>query len=121
MADATEQPRERLLAHGPQALTDAELLQLIVRAGNQHYPVQEIVSEVLTTYPALRGLAEGDGDSLDHIRGLGVAKRDSILAGGELGRSVMRRQLVRFGQRKTSEQMGRTMVSRCAETNKVVM
>ena len=26
MADATEQPRERLLAHGPQALTDAELL-----------------------------------------------------------------------------------------------
>ena len=31
MADATEQPRERLLAHGPQALTDAELLQLIVR------------------------------------------------------------------------------------------
>lgn len=42
MADATEQPRERLLAHGPQALTDAELLQLIVRAGNQHYPVQEL-------------------------------------------------------------------------------
>ena len=32
MADATELPRERLLAHGPQALTDAELLQLVVRA-----------------------------------------------------------------------------------------
>ncbi|MFK5283017.1 UPF0758 domain-containing protein, partial [Lacticaseibacillus paracasei] len=54
MADATELPRERLLAHGPQALTDAELLQLVVRAGNQHYPVKQIVSEVLATYPKLQ-------------------------------------------------------------------
>ena len=57
MADAAELPRERLLAHGPQALTDAELLQLVVRAGNQHYPVKQIVSEVLATYPKLQGLA----------------------------------------------------------------
>ena len=121
MADATEQPRERLLAHGPQALTDAELLQLSVRAGNQHYPVQEIVSEVLTTYPALRGLAEGDGDSLDHIRGLGAAKRASILAGVELGRRVMRRQSVRYGQIKNSEQLGKTMVSRFAGANQESM
>jgi len=121
MADATEQPRERLLAHGPAALTDAELLQLIVRAGNQHYPVKEIVSEVLATYPALQGLAEGDGDSLDHICGLGAAKRASILAGVELGRRVMRRQSVRYGQIKNSEQLGKTMVSRFAGANQESM
>lgn len=121
MADATEQPRERLLAHGPAALTDAELLQLIVRAGNQHYPVKEIVSEVLATYPALQGLAECDGDSLDHICGLGAAKRASILAGVELGRRVMRRQSVRYGQIKNSEQLGKTMVSRFAGANQESM
>jgi DNA repair protein RadC len=121
MADATELPRERLLAHGPQALTDAELLQLVVRAGNQHYPVKQIVSEVLATYPKLQGLAEGDQGLLEHIRGLGAAKRASILAGVELGRRAMQRQTVRYGQIKNSEQLGKTMISRFAGVNQESM
>ena len=114
MADAAELPRERLLAHGPQALTDAELLQLVVRAGNQHYPVKQIVSEVLATYPKLQGL-------LEHIRGLGAAKRASILAGVELGRRAMQRQTVRYGQIKNSEQLGKTVISRFAGVNQESM
>lgn len=121
MADAAELPRERLLAHGPQALTDAELLQLVVRAGNQHYPVKQIVSEVLATYPKLQGLAEGDQGLLEHIRGLGAAKRASILAGVELGRRAMQRQTVRYGQIKNSEQLGKTMISRFAGVNQESM
>lgn len=121
MADAAELPRERLLAHGPQALTDAELLQLVVRAGNQHYPVKQIVSEVLATYPKLQGLAEVDQGLLEHIRGLGAAKRASILAGVELGRRAMQRQTVRYGQIKNSEQLGKTMISRFAGVNQESM
>ena len=80
MADAAELPRERLLAHGPQALTDAELLQLVVRAGNQHYPVKQIVSEVLATYPKLQGLAEGDqGFSWGGVGAAGYATADGSL------------------------------------------
>ena len=121
MADAAELPRERLLAHGPQALTDAELLQLVVRAGNQHYTVKQIVSEVLPTYPKLQGLAEGDQGWREHIRGLGAAKRASILAGVEWGRRAMQRQTVRYGQIKNSEQLGKTMISRFAGVNQESM
>lgn len=58
---------------------------------------------------------------LEHIRGLGAAKRASILAGVELGRRAMQRQTVRYGQIKNSEQLGKTMISRFAGVNQESM
>ncbi|MFK5278789.1 RadC family protein, partial [Lacticaseibacillus paracasei] len=68
-----------------------------------------------------QGLAEGDQGLLEHIRGLGAAKRASILAGVELGRRAMQRQTVRYGQIKNSEQLGKTMISRFAGVNQESM
>jgi len=90
-----ERPRERLRIYGTQALSNAELLAIILRTGTARDNVLELASNLLARYGSLRGLLRADFGELCREHGLGEAKCCQIKAALELGR--------RLGQQKVEE------------------
>lgn len=87
-------PREKLLARGANALTDAELLALLLRTGIKGKSVLHLAQELLDTFGGIAGLLHADGDQIKTIKGLGgTAKRAELLAVMELARRALAQQL----------------------------
>jgi DNA repair protein RadC len=87
------QPREKLLARGPGALSDAELLALLLRTGLAGKGVLQLAQELLDSFDGLAGLLHASADDLKRIKGLGPAKRAELVAVLELARRVLAEQL----------------------------
>ena len=83
-----ERPRERLERLGPQALTSAELLAILLRTGSAREDVLQLAARLLSERQGLRGLASADLATLAETRGLGAAKATTIAAAFELGRRL---------------------------------
>ena len=83
-------PRERLLAAGPAALSDAELLGLLFGIGNREKTAVELAGEVISEAGGLHGLYDVSVHELTGINGIGEAKSCIILAAVELGRRIGR-------------------------------
>lgn len=83
-----ERPRERLLRLGPQSLTTAELLAILLRTGTSRDGVLEVASRLLQQHGGLRGLASADLAMLAGEHGVGPAKATTIAAAFELGRRL---------------------------------
>ena len=81
-----ERPREKLLRFGPQALTDAELLAIVIRAGTGRSNALDIARTILTNEKSLRGVAGKNAAELMRLNGIGEAKAVSLLAAFEIGR-----------------------------------
>ena len=82
-----DRPREKMMSKGPQTLTNAELLAILIGSGSDEDSAVSLMQKVLATY----------GDSLDRVgrlsveelcrfKGIGPAKAITILAACELGR-----------------------------------
>jgi DNA repair protein RadC len=87
------QPREKLLARGPGALSDAELLALLLRTGLAGKGVLQLAQELLDSFEGLSGLLHASADDLKRIKGLGPAKRAELVAVLELARRALAEQL----------------------------
>ena len=77
-----EGPRERLLAHGPSSLTDAEVLAVLLRTGVAGVSALEIARDLLTRHRGLSGVMAAPASELALRRGLGPAKVAQLKAGG---------------------------------------
>lgn len=87
-------PREKLIARGPAALSDAELLALLLRTGLAGKSVLHLAQELLEHFQGLSGLLHAGLDDLKQIKGLGgTAKRAELAAVLELARRAMAEQL----------------------------
>lgn len=87
-------PREKLLARGPGALSDAELLALLLRTGIVGKGVLTLAQELLDTFGGIAGLLHADLDDVKKIKGLGgPAKRAELVAVLELARRALAEQL----------------------------
>ncbi|HOT92276.1 MAG TPA: DNA repair protein RadC [Anaerolineae bacterium] len=84
-----ERPRERMERVGPQALSTAELLALILRTGIKDENVLTMATRLLMQYNGLAGLARAEFAQLAAERGMGRAKTAQVLAALELGRRLM--------------------------------
>lgn len=84
-----ERPRERLLKHGPQHLTTAELLGILCRIGVQGRSAVDLGRQLLQTFGGVRGLVAADPQDLKAIKGLGKAKIAQLQAALELGRRAL--------------------------------
>lgn len=90
---AGERPREKLLAAGAGALSDAELLAIFLRTGLPGTNAVDLARELLQRFGGLRALLAADLDSFMATRGLGRAKYVQLqavreLAARELGESL---------------------------------
>ena len=90
---ADQRPREKLLARGPGALADAELLALLLRTGYKGCGVVELAQQVLQVCGGYAGLLNVDLERLKAIKGLGPAKRAELLAVMEMARRALAQQL----------------------------
>jgi DNA repair protein RadC len=87
--------REKLAAAGAAALSDVELLAVLLGTGAGRLPVAELAAGLLRDFGGLRGLLQARRDSLLRQRGLGPAKSATLLAVLELSRRYLQEMLVR--------------------------
>ncbi len=85
----TERPRERLLAKGSDALSDAHLLAILLRTGRRDSSAVQVAIELLHRLGGVAGLAKCGIEELCAIDGIGPAKAAQLKAAVELGRRTM--------------------------------
>ena len=93
---ADSRPREKLLARGPGALSDAELLAILLRTGIVGKGVLQMAQELLDDtlgFGGISGLLNTTAEDLKRIKGLGPAKRAELVAVLELARRALAQQL----------------------------
>ena len=91
----TERPRERLLAQGADALTDAQLLAILLRVGRQRSSAVQVGLEILDRLGGLSGLARCGIDELCEVPGVGAAKAAQLKAALALGKRALASPLSR--------------------------
>ena len=92
---ADERPREKLLARGPTALIDPELIAILLGSGVQGANAIEVARQLLEKYKSLTGLSRCTVDELKKIRGIGKAKAMHLVAAFQLGRRLAQERLTR--------------------------
>jgi len=90
---ADARPREKLLARGAAALSDAELLALLLRTGLAGKGVLQLAQELLDGFGGMAGLLHATAEDLRRVKGLGPAKRAELLAVLELARRALAERL----------------------------
>lgn len=89
-----ERPRERLLAHGAAALSDAELLAIYLRVGVRGKSAVDLARELLARFDGqLQALAEAPLSALASVPGIGQAKAAQLKASFELARRALGQEL----------------------------
>lgn len=86
---SSERPRERLLERGPGALSDSELLAILLRTGRQGEMVTELTRDLITEYGGLQGLMKATPAQLALRAGIGPAKAAQLKAALELGKRAV--------------------------------
>jgi DNA repair protein RadC len=82
-----DRPREKMMARGAAALTDAELIAILLRSGTRSETVTEVAQRVLAlSGNNLNELGRIERSRLQKIRGIGETKAVTLLAALELGR-----------------------------------
>jgi DNA repair protein RadC len=86
-------PREKLLAQGPAALADAELIALLLRTGFKGTTVLQLAQNLLDSFGGLAGLLHAQPADMKQVKGLGPAKRAEMAAVIELARRSLLQEL----------------------------
>ena len=92
---ADERPREKLLARGPPALTDPELIAILLRTGLPGANAVDVARQLLKQYESLSGLSRCGIDEIKKIRGIGKAKAIQLVAAFQLGQRLANERLTR--------------------------
>jgi len=85
-----ERPRERLVKHGVECLTDAELLGIILVKGYQGKTSVEAAKDLLSETKSLRKLDSLSYPEMSSVKGIGLAKFAQIKAALEIGKRLLR-------------------------------
>lgn len=81
-----ERPRERLLKAGPEHLSAAQLLAIVLRTGSEGKSALELAMELIQHYGDLRSVGVATVHELCSIKGIGPAKAAQIKAAMEIGK-----------------------------------
>jgi DNA repair protein RadC len=88
-------PREKLATAGVNALSDEELLAILLGTGSARQPATELAAGLLSGFGGLRGLLQAGRETLERQHGLGPAKSAKLLAVLELSRRYLHEALLR--------------------------
>ena len=89
----SERPRERLAARGPDALTHAELIAILLRTGLKGANVVQVAQNLLKKFGSLNALALATVDELKQISGVGPDKAVTLMAAFALARRMEQERL----------------------------
>lgn len=100
-----ERPRERLLEHGAETLTEAELLAILLRSGIAGQNVVDMAREIIDSFGGLDGLLRAGPKALLRAKGLGPAKAAQVAAAIEIGRRAQALDRTERHDLRTPEQV----------------
>lgn len=83
-----ERPRERLRKYGPEALSNSELVAILLGIGFRNVSALDLAQHLLQNHNGIVGLAKMDLDALCKEKGIGLAKGAQLTAAFELGRRL---------------------------------
>lgn len=86
--ETNERPRERLMLSGSGALSNAELIGILIRVGICGSNAVDLANRLLIKYGGLRGLKKASFEQLKNEKGIGKAKAAQIIAAIELGKRL---------------------------------
>lgn len=87
----SERPREKLISYGVEALSNAELLALIIKTGNVEETAVEVAQKILSRdNRGIAYLADVSLEELMEVKGIGESKASQILAAIEIGKRLNR-------------------------------
>jgi DNA repair protein RadC len=90
-----DRPREKLRDRGASALTDAELIAILLRTGLPGANAVQVAAQLLDRYKSLNGLSRCTVDEISAIRGIGPAKALHLVAAFNLGQRLAHETLKR--------------------------
>lgn len=90
---ANERPRERLLAQGAAALSDAELLAIFLRVGVVGKSAVDLARDLLTEFGSLNGLFSASPEALMRVHGVGEAKYVQFQAVLEMAKRALHEEI----------------------------
>lgn len=83
-----ERPRERLMHVGERAISNSELIAIILRTGSGKESALRLADHLLTQFQGLPGLAQATLEEMQMVKGIGPAKAIEVKAALELGRRL---------------------------------
>ena len=89
---------------GPDALSDAELLGIILRTGNRNSTAMDLARQLLDEFGGVRGLDAQPAVAMCDVNGIGVAKAAQIKAALELAKRLVQQQWISRERISTSEE-----------------
>lgn len=106
-----ERPREKLLASGPNSLSDAELLAIFLRTGCAGRSAVDLARDLLKQFGGLRALLESSQGEFCQAKGLGTAKYSQLQASLEMSRRHLSETLSRPLQLNSSDTVKRFLAA----------
>jgi len=89
-----ERPRELLLDRGPDSVSDAGLIAVLLRSGTQGKDAVSLARELLNSFGGLRGLLSAKKSDLEKIKGLGRAKIAQLIAALEIVKRQLKEEII---------------------------
>jgi DNA repair protein RadC len=90
----SERPRELLLEKGPDSVSDAGLVAILLRTGIKGKDAVTLGRDLLKHFGGLRGLLNAGKKDLESIKGLGTAKIAQLLAATEIAKRQLKEEIV---------------------------
>ena len=103
---ASERPREKLLERGASALSDAELLAILLRVGTQGMSAVDLSRSLLDAYGGLGGVMHASAAELGKHKGMGLAAYAQFATVLEIGRRVLGEELRQASLLNTPQAVG---------------
>ncbi|MDP3962866.1 MAG: DNA repair protein RadC [bacterium] len=98
-----DQPREKLIKHGPEILSIQELLAVILNTGSKSEGIMEMSSRIIREYGERSILAEKDPARLSSDLNIPIVKACQVIACGELGRRFYEKNSAGFTVIRTAK------------------
>lgn len=86
----SEQPQQRFEAYGAAALSDTELIALLLHTGIRGHSVLKVASQLLAQVGSLAGILSWQPSDFQRLRGIGRSKARQLTALAEIGRRLMK-------------------------------
>jgi len=84
-----QHPGGKLREIGPEALTDAELLAILISTGTKNKPAEKIAEEIIQRFGSFKGMANQPLSKFLEMKGLGDVKAIRIAAAFEIARRIV--------------------------------
>ncbi|GAA0294826.1 DNA repair protein RadC [Gracilibacillus halotolerans] len=83
-----DRPRERLIEHGPENVSNQELLAILLGTGTRQENVFQLAEKVLQNWQGIHNLQDVTIEELTNLNGIGTVKAVNVLAAREFGKRI---------------------------------